>query len=107
MRTHTAARVGWWAAFLGCAVVAVTVKGLEPVATRTQPTPETVVFKSGDLTLEGLLWKPTGSGPFPAVLYNHGSGRSYEKEFAALGPLFVGRGVRLVWPVPARPRSVE
>lgn len=26
------------------------------------------------------------------MLYNHGSGREYEKQFAALGPLFVGRG---------------
>jgi len=35
--------------------------------------PDTVSFASGDLTLKGLLWKPAGKGPFPAVLYNHGS----------------------------------
>src|SRR6266852_6224362 len=32
-----------------------------------------VVFRSGDLTLYGELYKPGGAGPFPAVVYNHGS----------------------------------
>jgi carboxymethylenebutenolidase len=35
--------------------------------------PDTVSFKSGKLTLKGLFWKPSGTGPFPAVLFNHGS----------------------------------
>lgn len=32
-----------------------------------------VTFKSGDLTLAGYIYTPPGSGPFPAVLWNHGS----------------------------------
>lgn len=32
-----------------------------------------VSFKSGDLTLRGFIWKPEGPGPFPALLWNHGS----------------------------------
>jgi len=35
--------------------------------------PEVVSFRSGDLELRGFIFKPEGSGPFPAVLYNHGS----------------------------------
>jgi carboxymethylenebutenolidase len=35
--------------------------------------PEIVSFQSGALTLRGYLWRPRGSGPFPAMLYNHGS----------------------------------
>jgi len=35
--------------------------------------PRTVTFPSGKLTLSGFLYKPEGNGPFPAVLYNHGS----------------------------------
>ncbi len=54
--------------------------------------PEIVSFRSENLTLKGLLWRPEGKGPFPAVLFNHGSGRDYEKQFAALGPLFASRG---------------
>lgn len=36
--------------------------------------PETVEFPSGKLHLKAYLWKPVGPGPFPAVLFNHGSG---------------------------------
>ena len=35
--------------------------------------PQLVAFRSGDLELRGFIFKPEGSGPFPAVLYNHGS----------------------------------
>src|SRR2546423_5365853 len=35
--------------------------------------PQDVVFQSGKLQLHGFLWKPDGPGPFPAVLWNHGS----------------------------------
>jgi poly(3-hydroxybutyrate) depolymerase len=34
---------------------------------------ETVSFRNGDLTLQGTIYKPQGTGPFPAVVYNHGS----------------------------------
>lgn len=37
------------------------------------PFPTEVTFQSGDLTLQGFLWKPEGAGPFPALLWNHGS----------------------------------
>lgn len=35
--------------------------------------PEEVTFASGTLELHGFLARPTGDGPFPAILYNHGS----------------------------------
>ncbi len=35
--------------------------------------PQLVSFRSGDLELRGFIFKPEGNGPFPAVLYNHGS----------------------------------
>jgi carboxymethylenebutenolidase len=38
-----------------------------------QSKPEEVVFSSGGRHLHGFLWKPEGSGPFPAILWNHGS----------------------------------
>ncbi len=51
-------------------------------------------FLSGDLTLHGVVYKPEGEGPFPAVLYNHGSdaGMLSKKAFDALGPVFAKRG---------------
>ena len=38
-----------------------------------QSSPQEVVFPSGSLQLHGFLWKPAGAGPFPAILWNHGS----------------------------------
>lgn len=53
-----------------------------------------VSFQSGNLTLYGVLYKPEGAGPFPAVLYNHGSaaGMLNNEAFEALGPVFAKRG---------------
>ncbi|MGH9702204.1 MAG: alpha/beta hydrolase family protein [Candidatus Acidiferrales bacterium] len=44
--------------------------------------------------LKGVIYKPQGAGPFPAVVYNHGSapGMLSEQAFQALGPLFVNHG---------------
>src|SRR5258707_14043186 len=55
---------------------------------------ETVTFPSGEITLHGVLYKPEGIGPFPAVIYNHGSapGMMSEQAFAALGPVFASHG---------------
>ena len=38
-----------------------------------QSEPEEVVFPSGGRELHGFLWKPEGTGPFPAIVWNHGS----------------------------------
>ena len=53
-----------------------------------------VEFPSGDITLHGVLYKPEGSGPFPAVVYNHGSagGMLSKDAFDALGPVFASHG---------------
>ena len=34
---------------------------------------DVVTFPSGKITLRGVIYRPEGAGPFPAVLYNHGS----------------------------------
>jgi carboxymethylenebutenolidase len=58
------------------------------------PAAELVSFPSGSLTLRGVLYKPDGAGPFPAVVYNHGSapGMLSKDAFEALGPVFASRG---------------
>ena len=57
-------------------------------------TGEAVTFSSGDLELHGLLYRPKGPGPFPAVLYNHGSapGMMSGSAAEALGPVFAAKG---------------
>src|SRR5262245_16550914 len=61
------------------------------LASAATPTSEIVSFLNGTLTLKGVLFKPEGVGPFPAVLYNHGSaaGMVSQEAFDALGPVFV------------------
>jgi carboxymethylenebutenolidase len=65
---------------------------------QTLAAPHTVVVHSGSLTLRGLLWKPEGAGPFPAVLYNHGSGpQSDLTRPAKLGPVFARHGYVILY----------
>jgi dienelactone hydrolase len=54
--------------------------------------PSTVVIPNGSLKLQALIWRPEGRGPFPAVLFNHGSGRRSERDGSVLGPLFARHG---------------
>jgi carboxymethylenebutenolidase len=63
--------------------------------------PETVVVHNGSAALHALLWRPQGRGPFPAILLNHGSGRTraeleqlgpYERQADLLGPMFARHG---------------
>ena len=58
------------------------------------PQGEIVSFPSGELTLKGVVYRPEGKGPFPAVLYNHGSaaGMVPKEGFDVLGPVFAKRG---------------
>jgi hypothetical protein len=58
---------------------------------------EIVSFSSGNLNLRGVIYKPQGPGPFPAVLFNHGSGQDYSKEFDALGPVYVQDTPSQLW----------
>ncbi len=61
---------------------------------------EIVSFSSGDKVLQGVVYEPSGPGPFPAVLYNHGSagGMLSKDAFDALGPVFVSHGWVLFGP---------
>jgi dienelactone hydrolase len=63
--------------------------------------PEIVAVHNGSVTLHGLIWRPQGRGPFPAILLNHGSGRTpeelerlgpYEQQAYVLGPMFARHG---------------
>lgn len=58
------------------------------------PAAETVNFSNGPLELHGFLYKPAGAGPFPVVLFNHGSaaGLLNNQAFEAIAPIFVERG---------------
>src|SRR5438128_7256493 len=67
---------------------------LLPAFSSALPKSEIVSFPSGKITLRGVLYKPQGTGPFPAVVYNHGSaaGMMSKQAFDALGPAFASHG---------------
>jgi carboxymethylenebutenolidase len=69
----------------------------EPVAARPQAYPVEVTFPSGNLVLHGFIYKPEGKGPFPALLWNHGSERR-PGWLPDLAPLFISRGYILFIP---------
>lgn len=48
---------------------------LMPASTVFAVTPEEVTFASDAFELHGFIHRPDGEGPFPAILYNHGSER--------------------------------
>ena len=63
--------------------------------------PQIVEVRSGTLHLKAYFWKPAGPGPFPAVLFNHGSGaadaqhtagQTMAEAAATLAPLFLKHG---------------
>jgi dienelactone hydrolase len=74
----------------------------------TQPmVPQVVEFPSGALHLKAYLWKPSGTGPVPAVLFNHGSGDNTPDVTAGmqiteaaeiLAPFFVKHGYAFLYP---------
>jgi carboxymethylenebutenolidase len=59
------------------------------------PAGEVVTFPNAQhRTLHGVVHRPPGAGPFPAVLYNHGSAPGMDAVVAAnaLGPVFAAHG---------------
>ena len=53
---------------------------------------EIVTFQSGGLKLHGVVYKPNRPGPFPTILWNHGSYDDPMVAFDELGPTFVAHG---------------
>jgi dienelactone hydrolase len=53
--------------------------------------PQLVSFRSSELELKGFIWKPAGTGPFPAILWNHGS-EKLPGAVDSVAPFFVVRG---------------
>jgi dienelactone hydrolase len=73
---------------------------------QSQPNPVKVEVRSEKDWLGALLWRPQGPGPFPAVIVNHGSGRTreelerlgpYERVAENFGPVFTRHGYVLLY----------
>ncbi len=61
------------------------------------PQSEIITFQSDGLTLKGQLYRPRGPGPFPAVVYNHGSEKN-PVEFLGQVSFYTSHGYVLFTP---------
>src|SRR3954469_18081148 len=68
-------------AALVLAVLLTWVAGAGPIQAAAEP----VEFKSGDLSVKAMMFKPDGAGPFPAVVGMHGCEGLYNASGAVLG----------------------
>jgi dienelactone hydrolase len=79
------------AASFGVLLVLAEVAGVV-VAQAALPTPQEVTFPAGDLVLHGRLFVPDGVGPFPTIVWNHGSERFPGPYLPGLARPFVAAG---------------
>jgi dienelactone hydrolase len=98
---HTRFRRRKPAAFVMATVMSAAVAVATGVALSARPRAEqpahnkqAVTFKSGQLTLVGVVYKPDGAGPFPTVIWNHGSEKTPGRfrQFDVVADIFVPAG---------------
>jgi dienelactone hydrolase len=80
-RLYATKPTGWLTG--GCLIIFVLAQGIVPARGQpvTEPEPYTEVFySSGPLRIQAYLYRPPGNGPFPLVIYNHGSRENRERE---------------------------
>lgn len=60
-----------------------------------------ISYRSGSLEISGYLYRPPGPGPFPAIIYNHGSREGQERQpvpWVRLAGLYVDAGYAVLVP---------
>src|SRR5262249_23700948 len=82
--------------FIVC--LATSVPGAPPQAPFNK---QKVAFKSGPLTLAGYVYKPDGDGPFPTLVWNHGSERNplAGPQFDSVAAIFAPAGYAVMAPI--------
>jgi dienelactone hydrolase len=94
--------IDWWAQ--RCLIVVLLALGItqargQPVAEPQSPTE--VFYSSGPLRIQAYLYRPPGNGPFPLVIYNHGSRENREREswpFSYVGRILLQSGYAVLVP---------
>jgi carboxymethylenebutenolidase len=88
-------------AMLGGSVIS-DIRAANPVApTEVHVARQRVAFSSGDLTLSGILYKPQSRGPFPTLIWNHGSEKTpgVDPQFDSVASIFVPAGYAVFAPI--------
>jgi dienelactone hydrolase len=87
-----------------CLIILVLALGIAPA--RGQPVAEAqpyteVFYSSGPLRIQAYLYRPPGNGPFPLIIYNHGSRENREREswpFSYVGRILLQSGYAVLVP---------
>jgi dipeptidyl aminopeptidase/acylaminoacyl peptidase len=69
--------------------------------TRAQQPYAEISYQSGGLRIQGYFYQPDGSGPFPTLIYNHGSRAGFERRpipWVRLAGLYVAAGYAVLVP---------
>jgi dienelactone hydrolase len=69
-----------------------------PVFASGQDPGEAITYRSGPYELQGTIYKPKGPGPFPAVLWNHGSEKNPGPQ-PELAAFYTSHGFVLFTPI--------
>jgi dienelactone hydrolase len=94
----------WGTTSLLAATAALALVAAPHAQTRAQapgPLYTTVFYQNGPLKIEAYLYRPVGAGPFPVVIYNHGSRAGQEKTeqpFAYVGRLLAAADYMVLVP---------
>lgn len=101
MQTRKRVRPNLWRRFVPLAMVPTMLVGAALGAQGGRFNKQHVAFKSGELTLAGYLFKPVGDGPFPTVLWNHGSepDPGGGPQFDSVAAIFVPAGFAVFAPM--------
>jgi carboxymethylenebutenolidase len=86
---------------LAGAVMALAIGVAAATAQAPAPPKQRIAFKSHGLTLTGFLFQPDGPGPFPSIIWNHGSEKNPGggPQFDAVASIFVPRGYVVFAPI--------
>ena len=74
---------------------------LAPYASRAQQPYTEISYQSGGLRIQGYFYQPAGPGPFPTLIYNHGSRAGFERRsipWVQLAGLYVAAGYAVLVP---------
>jgi dienelactone hydrolase len=82
-------------------LIVATLTALPAAQVTPDPAHQTLYYKSGTLNIEAYFYKPDGAGPFPLVVYNHGSRPGEERvewPVAFIARLLVPEGYAVIVP---------
>src|SRR6059036_562034 len=87
-----------------CLIILLLVLGITPARGQPAAEPQSyteVFYYSGPLRVQAYLFRPPGDGPFPLVIYNHGSRENREREsrpFSYVGRVLLQNGYAVLVP---------